>query len=129
MSGRSEGNGNVARLGEIANSAPSQGGGFAYDEATMRTLITKWLELAHSYRESMSRGRDEPVVGPGLDLASERQAAAVTRSLREYGTYVGKNYQYCIGQAQLLQNTLNDYLGIERQNVTDLLNAGSSSEL
>lgn len=129
MSGRSDGNGNVARLGEIANSAPSQGSGFAYDEATLRTLITKWLELAQSYRTSMNRIGKTSVAAPGLDLASEAQAAAVTRGLREYGTYAGKNYQYCMSQAQLLQNALNDYLGIERQNVKDLIKAGSSTEL
>jgi hypothetical protein len=129
MSGSGKGGVNVARLGEITDSGPGQGGSFAYDEATLRSLITKWLELAESYRGSAARTDVEPVAGPGLDVASESQAAAVTRAKREYRVYVGKNYEYCVSQAQLLQNTLNDYLGVERENVTDMIKAGSSTEL
>lgn len=36
-------------------------------------------------------------------------------------TYLSKNFEYCLEQAQKLQNTLDDYLGVEHRNVSDFL--------
>lgn len=104
---------------------PTTTGGFAFDEATMRSLITNWLDLAYSYESSLrnARGMTE-VVGPGLDFASERQAVAAVKSGAAYLRYVDHNYQYCLDQAQLFQNALDDYLGIEHTNVTGIEQSG-----
>jgi hypothetical protein len=108
-------------LTEIVNNGPSQGGGFVYDEATLGTLIQRWLDLADHYARSRAQiqlGVAEP---PGLDFASKDHVDAANQSGTAYMTYLGKNFEYCVRQAQLLQNTLDDYLGVEHRNVTDFL--------
>lgn len=100
-------------------------GGFTYDEATLEGLIKEWLDLADDYDRSL---RDsEPIVkvkGPGLDFASEALAKAATSYGRAYLTYLKDNRQYCYNQAQLCQDALTDYLGVERRNVTEIEQSG-----
>jgi hypothetical protein len=116
--------GTLDRLGEIANSGSSGGGGFTYDEATLRSLIGKWLELADHYLGSVNRISLGSVEGPGLDFASEALATSANSSSGAYRKYVVENYWYCIKQAQLLQDTLDDYLDVEHQSVIDFAKAG-----
>lgn len=114
------------RLEKTGSPTPyeSASGGFAYDEATLRALITKWTELADRYLMSSQRVSTEPVVPPGLDFASKGQAAASTNATQAYSTYVAENYWYCVEQAQLLQNTLDDYLDQEHQSVITINKSG-----
>lgn len=98
----------------------NEGGHFGYDEATLLSLINKWLELANHYRGSLKRTSLGAVDAPGLDFASEGMAQSANDSGTSYLRYLEQNYDYCIGQAQLLQNTLDDYLGVEHRSVTDL---------
>lgn len=109
-------------LSEIANSGGS-GGSFAYDESTLRSLISKWLELADHYLGSVNRISLGSVEGPGLDFASEALAKSANSSGGAYRKYVVENYWYCIKQAQLLQDTLDDYLGVEHSSVIDFTKA------
>lgn len=101
-------------------------GGFSYDEVTLGELIKEWLALADDYDQSL---RDsEPivkVVGPGRDFASESLAKAAVSYGHAYFTYLEQNRNYCFEQAQLCQNALDDYLGVERRNVTDIQQSGS----
>jgi hypothetical protein len=106
-------------LSDIANSGSGEGGSFVYDEATLRSLISKWLELADHYQGSLKRVTLGSVTAPGLDFASEAHAKAANSSGKAYMIYLAQNYEYCVRQAQLLQNTLDDYLGVEHQSVTD----------
>jgi hypothetical protein len=129
MTGRLQHSESFTRLSEIGNSTPPEGGGFAYDEPTMRTLITKWLELADRYLDSSRRLDTGPIEGPGLDFASKAQAEAATNSTKAYYAYLAKNYWYCVEQAQLLQDTLNDYLGIEHRSVIDFSRSGPQAEI
>jgi hypothetical protein len=100
--------------------------GFAFDEATMRSLIKRWLDLADSYQASRRNARAmAEVVGPGLDFASEQQAVAASKSGAAYLRYVAHNRDYCLNQAQLFQNALDDYLGIEHTNITGIGQSGS----
>jgi hypothetical protein len=104
-------------------------GTFEFDEATMRSLITEWLELAQSYDESFYAS--EPIAlidGPGLDFASQSHAEAANASGKAYLEYLQNNRDYCYAQAQLFQNALHDYLGIEHTNVTVIGAAGTSDE-
>lgn len=104
---------------------PVATGGFAFDEATMRSLIENWLDLAKSYLDSRQNARSmAEVVGPGADFASERQALAASKSGAAYLRYVDHNYDYCLNQAQLFQNALDDYLGIEHTNVLGIEQSG-----
>ncbi len=100
-------------------------GGFSYDEATLTDLVKEWLALAEDYDRSL---RDsEPlvkVVGPGRDFASESMAKAATSYGHAYLKYLVQNRDYCYNQAQLCQNALDDYLGVERRNVTEVQQAG-----
>jgi hypothetical protein len=110
-------------LSEIANSGPSEGGSFVYDEATLQSLVTKWVELAEHYQGSVNRIDLGSVVGPGEDFASRALADSANNSGMAYRKYLVQNYWYCIEQAQQLQHTLDDYLGVEHRSVIDFTNA------
>ena len=100
-------------------------GHFEYDEATLRGLVTDWLDLADNYDESIQNARGmASVKGPGKDFASTAQADAANASGRAYLTYLEHNYDYCTSQAQLFQNALDDYLGVEHRNVTEINKSG-----
>lgn len=101
-----------------------QGAGFAYDEATLQTLVSKWTELADRYLASSRRVSTDEITPPGLDFASTGQAVASTNANKAYYQYVVKNYWYCVKQAQLLQDTLDDYLGQEHQTVIQINKSG-----
>lgn len=118
-------------LGGIAGGAVQDeiaggvGGSFAFDEDSLRDLIKDWLDLADNYSESLMRSQRMALVdGPGLEFASEAQAEAANQHGRAYLAYLEHNRDYCLRQAQLLQNALDDYLGVEHRNVTDIENAG-----
>ncbi|MFI7680201.1 hypothetical protein [Actinophytocola sp. NPDC049390] len=100
-------------------------GGFSYDEATLEGLITEWLALSDDYDRSFRDSQDlVRVVGPGLDFASRSVAKAAASYGRNYLLYLRQNRDYCIEQAQLCQNALDDYLGLERRNVAEIHRAG-----
>jgi hypothetical protein len=120
MSGRLEQNEGYRRLEKMGSPAPvesTSAGGFAYDETTLTSLVTKWTELADRYLASSRRISTDPIAPPGLDFASRGQADAATNATKAYYEYVVRNYWYCIEQAQLLQDTLDDYRGQEHQSV------------
>ncbi|HEX6356732.1 hypothetical protein [Actinophytocola sp.] len=117
--GKLERGAGLRSLSAIANSGSSEAGSFAYDEDTLRSLIKKWLELADHYEGSLKRVNLGEVKPPGLDFASERHAKAANSSGKAYMAYLAQNYEYSIQQAQLLQNTLDDYLGVEHHSVAD----------
>jgi hypothetical protein len=102
-------------------------GTFEFDEATMKGLITDWLNLAEDYNNSVNAGRTlVQVRGPGLDFASGSHAEAANESGRAYVHYLQNNRDYCLEQAQLFHNALHDYLGIEHTNVTEMSDIGQS---
>ena len=97
------------------------GGNFAFTEPEMKTIIQNWLDLADSYdrslfnAEAMSRIRP-----PADDLASRFHTVAANRSGESYRGYLEHNRDYCTQQTQLFQNALDDYLGVEHTNVTEM---------
>jgi hypothetical protein len=96
-------------------------GTFAYDEDTLRSLVKDWLDLARSYSASKRDSRVmATVTGPGKDFASDAQAGAASAHGGAYTSYLDSNFTYCNDQAQLFQNALDDYLGIEHRNVTEI---------
>jgi hypothetical protein len=100
-------------------------GTFEFDEATMKGLITDWLALAEDYNTSFRESEWLTwVEGPGLEFASQSHAEAASASGRAYQEYLQRNREYCYEQAQLFQNALHDYLGIEHTNVTQIGDAG-----
>jgi hypothetical protein len=126
--------------GELRRGAPIRGviggategtittGGFTYDEATLTGLVKEWIGLADDYANSLRESERLTLVkGPGLDFASTGVANAANLYGRAYLKYLQENHDYCIGQAQLCQNALDDYLGIERRNVTELYGSSQSS--
>jgi hypothetical protein len=121
MTGQMDRGAGPRSLSEIVNNGSSQGGSFTYDETTLRGLIKQWLDLAEHYDGSRQRVNLGAVDGPGLDFASKDLATAANTSGTAYMTYLAQNYEYCVKQAQLLQNTLDDYLGVEHQQVRDFL--------
>jgi hypothetical protein len=97
------------------------GGSFAFTEPDMRTIIQNWLDLADSYRESLYNAhfmsRIEP---PAEDFASKLHASTANQSAESYQEYLKHNQEYCAQQARLFQNALDDYLGVEQDNVTEM---------
>ncbi|MGB3441834.1 MAG: hypothetical protein WBA97_24075 [Actinophytocola sp.] len=126
MSGRLEQTESYRRLEKMGSPTPHEGtgGGFAYDEATLRSLVTKWTELADRYLASSKRVSTDAIIPPGLDFASKGQAEASTNANKAYYQYVVTNYWYCVKQAQLLQDTLDDYLDQEHQSVIEINKSG-----
>lgn len=102
-------------------------GTFEFDEDTMRHLVSEWLSLAEDYDRSYSQAESMiQIKGPGLDFASRSHADAANASGRAYLDYLQRNRDYCVQQAQLFQNALHDYLGIEHTNVTQIGDVGQS---
>lgn len=100
-------------------------GSFAYTEPEMRTIIKNWLDLAKSYSDSIDESHHLTAIeGPGHDFASQLFAAAANRSGGSCLTYLTHNRDYCQQQAQLFQNALDDYLGVEHTNVAEINKSG-----
>jgi hypothetical protein len=116
--------------GGSGKTMPEGQGGFAFDEETLRSMIKKWLTLADQYDTSAQAVDMDAItperLAPGLDMASKAQATAALRSIQAYRTYLKKNSELCITQAQLLQVTLDDYLGQEHQQVRQFNDAGQA---
>ena len=116
-----------AQLSGILASNSTQGtfttGTFAFTEPEIRKIITIWLDLAESYGDSIAKAHAwrHRSMAPGLDYASESFAYTANRSGDSLAEYLQKNRDYCLEQAQLSQNALDDYLGVEHTNVTDIL--------
>ena len=126
MSGRLEQSEDYRRLEKMGGPTPVEPttGGFAYDEATLTSLVTKWTELADRYLASSRRVSPGPIAPSDLDFASKAQADASTNATKAYYEYVVRNYWYCVKQAQLLQDTLNDYRGQEHESVIEFTRSG-----
>lgn len=125
MDGQSHHNAINADLAGMFTSNTTQAsmttGTFAYTEPEMRTIITNWLDLASSYRDSIRESFILTAIeGPGRDFASQLFAAAANRSGESCVQYLTHNRDYCLHQAQLFQDALDDYLGIEHTNVTEI---------
>lgn len=101
------------------------GGNFSFTEADMTKIRDNWLDLAESYRNSWSNAeRMMKIAPPADDMASTFHANAANRSGEAYLNYLKHNRDYCLQQAQLFQDALDDYLGVERTNVTDFTDTG-----
>lgn len=101
------------------------GGSFEYTEADMTKIRDNWLDLADSYRSSLTNAnRMTKISPPAEDMASTFHANAANRSGESYLTYLKHNRDYCMRQAQLFQNALDDYLGVEHTNVTEINKQG-----
>jgi hypothetical protein len=108
-------------LGDITTTPPGEGGGFAFDEATMRSIIREWEDLAHSYDQSYKLARDAlRVEGPGDEYASEGFAKAANMSSDSYMAYLRHNFEYCDAQATLFRRALDDYFGVEQSNADEI---------
>jgi hypothetical protein len=110
-------------LRDIAGSGSDTKGSFVYDETTLRSLITKWVDLADHYHGSLNRITLGAVKPPGDDFASKALADSANNSGTTYIEYLTRNYWHCIEQAQLLQDTLDAYLGTEHHSVIELTKA------
>ncbi|GAB1513443.1 hypothetical protein [Actinophytocola sp. KF-1] len=100
-------------------------GSFAFTEDQIRAVVTNYLDLADSYNEAIDKaGRMTIVEGPGLDFASDAFASAANRSGKSLIESFQQARDYCTEQAQLAQNALDDYLGVEHTNVTEINKQG-----
>jgi hypothetical protein len=93
-------------------------GSFNFTEDQIRAVVKNYLDLANSYDESIRQTIGmTSVKGPGLDFASGFFAEAANRSGQALVDSFGNARDYCLTQAQLAQNALDDYLGVEHTNV------------
>jgi hypothetical protein len=118
-------NAQLAGMFAANTNGAATGGGFAFTEPDMRTIITNWLDLAENYRKSMANAnlmsRIEP---PAEDFASRAHSVAANQSGESYRRYLEHNRAHCLHQAQLFQSALDDYLGVEHTNAADINNTG-----
>jgi hypothetical protein len=97
------------------------GGTFTYRESDMRTIIDNWRDLADSYDRSLRNAeRMARILPPAEDFASPSHTAVANESGKSYRSYLAHNREYCRNQAELFQRTLDDYLGVENTNVTEM---------
>lgn len=114
-----------AMFGRGTTEGTVTGGRFAYTEADMTKIRDNWLDLAYSYQKSVDNaGTMARIDPPAEDMASEFHAVAANQSGESYRRYLEHNRDYCRQQAQLFQNALDDYLGVEHTNVEDINKAG-----
>lgn len=107
-----------------------EGGGYVFDEATLRTLVKGWTELAEDYSSAMRQV--EPMYGitpPAEDFASQAQVEAANNSGRAYAKFLEVTYSYCMEQAQKCQDALDDYLGVEERTVIEINKTGGQAGL
>ena len=118
--------GNIdAQLGSILRTNTTQGtvtgGTFAFTEPEMLTIVKNWRDLARSYRDSQQNAyRMSRIEPPADDLASMWHAGGANQSGKAYQAYLKHNEEYCTQQADLFQQTLDDYLGTEHTNATEI---------
>ena len=96
-------------------------GSFTFTEDQIRAVVKNYLDLADSYDQAIRKADVMTIVeGPGRDFASDGFASAANQS----GTALVDSFEnardYCLNQAQLAQNALDDYLGVEHTNVTEI---------
>lgn len=97
------------------------GGSFAFTEDQIRAVVKNYLDLADSYSDSIDKAHQMTAVdGPGLDFASESFAMAANRSGQSLIDSFTNARDYCKEQARLAQCALNDYLGVEHTNLTEI---------
>ncbi|MFI7672746.1 hypothetical protein [Actinophytocola sp. NPDC049390] len=97
------------------------GGSFAFTEDQIRAVVKNYHDLADSYDDAITKaGRMTIVEGPGLDFASDAFAIAANRSGQSLIDSFTNARDYCKEQARLAQGALDDYLGVENTNVTEI---------
>lgn len=119
----------TSALGGITGSTQGTitSGGFSFDEATMGRIITRYTNLADSYEASLRNARlMASVEGPGLDYASESVANAANRGGNSYYDYLIHQQNECRAQAQLFQQALDEYLGVDQSAAEDINKTGDS---
>jgi hypothetical protein len=111
-------------LREIANAAQARGS-FSFDPDELQSLIRKWRELADDYADSR-RNADAMmlITPPGDDFASKAHAEVANKSGASYSAYLLNNWLYCRDQADLFQQALDDYLGVEHVNEAEVNKSG-----
>lgn len=115
----------LSMFGTGTTEGTATGGSFAYTEADMTKIRDNWLDLADSYRGSFRNAQYMTrIESPAEDMASEFHTSAANLSGESYQNYLEHNRRYCVQQAQLFQNALDDYLGVEHTNVTDFNKTG-----
>lgn len=98
-------------------------GSFNFTEDQIRAVVKNYVDLADSYDKSILRASGMTTVdGPGLDFASDAFATAANQSGVALIDSFKNARDYCLTQAQLAQNALDDYLGVEHTNVIEISN-------
>ena len=101
-----------------ATTGASTAGSFSFTPDQLRDLVEEWMELAADYDRSLWNAEAlQQVNGPGNEYASEGLATVASSSGGAYVRSLHEKYQYCLGQAQKLQDALDDYLGMEHHNI------------
>ena len=97
------------------------GGKYSFDPDTIRQIINNWVELAHSYNQSVQDARPMAVIAPpGDEFVSESFADKANASGRSYIAYCEHNRDICLREAQRYQDALNAYLGAEEHAIIEL---------
>jgi hypothetical protein len=104
-----------------AHSPAGASGTFSYTPEALSDLIAEWQSMADDYRISVKESRSLVAVqGPGTEYASRSHATMANISGQAYAASLNEKLAYCLAQAQKLQDTLDDYLGVEHHNISQI---------
>lgn len=114
----------VARAGSYGGGA---GGGFSYDEETLRELMREWNDLANEFADDMNMARAIATAeGPGLEYASGGNAELIRASGAALISTLQNRETYCRAMAAKFQTALRKYAAAEDAHSIEINQAGGS---
>ena len=113
--------------GGSAGAAGAGGAGFEYDEATLRSLMHEWNDLANEFKDDLFRVTAmQRVEGPGTEYASVGNAEKIKASGNALHETLIAREQHCRKMAEKFKTALGKYAATEDTHTTDITQTGGS---
>jgi hypothetical protein len=103
------------------------GGGFEYDEETLRELMHEWNDLANEFKHDQEQAVTlTRVKGPGLEYASGGNAEKIHQSGEALLSTLAAREEYCRNMAAKFKAALGRYARAEDDHTTEITQTGGS---
>ncbi len=113
------------RAGSYGNA--TAGGGFEYDEATLRELMHEWNDLANEFRNDQRRAELlAQTRAPGLEYASDGNAEQIRNSGRALMETLGERERHCRTMAKKFETALGKYGEAEATHESEIKQTGGT---
>src|SRR4051812_2962413 len=101
------------------------GGGFEYDEATLREVMHEGNDLANEFRNDQRRAEQlAQTRAPGLEYASDSNAEQIRNSGRVLLETLGERERYCRTMAKKFETALGKYKDAEATHESEINQTG-----